>query len=338
MKKFKLLTIKEENQLSLEELKRYYEELRDYCYHRRLTNTTPGATTIAPNLKNPTNKTSDKLVDIIEKEEVIKICDGEENIPKGPVIYAHTHQGLLDNFAWIPATPDHAIILHSKKVKLALIIVQLNTGLVLVSKDKRQIKNIANAKLDMISLGLRGHSIAYFPEAAWRLSPNKLHLPKSFGVFDIARKANVPVIPVVDEYTYDSSTPKEKITKIHIRFGKPIYTSMTDNLSDKLREYDEQISTMCWDLIAEKGHFKRSEIDVMEYINYLKGNIRNLKLGGIDLDEERSTIFDSDNEFYKFHHINDVPYDEILAKYGYGKLLETEEVRRLKRINKIHNI
>lgn len=30
------------------------------------------------------------------------IADGQENIPDGAVIFAGTHQGILDGFVWIP--------------------------------------------------------------------------------------------------------------------------------------------------------------------------------------------------------------------------------------------
>ena len=73
-----------------------------------------------------TNKTDNYIVlsDNYQANEIIKISDGTENIPDGPIIFAHTHQGLLDNFAWIPATPKHSIALHSSKVKKILVFLQ----------------------------------------------------------------------------------------------------------------------------------------------------------------------------------------------------------------------
>jgi len=332
MEEFKVLTSKEEKQLTLDELKKYYSDLREYALSRKLTNTTPGATTIAPKLKKITNSVAGGLTNILAGGKVVKISDGHENIPDGPVIYAHSHQGLLDNFSWIPFTPKHSIILHSAVVKKFLVAMQLNTGLVLVSKDEGAEENRKNSVLDMMSIIGKGISVAYFPESAWNLSPNKLHLPMRYGHLVLAMKTGVPVVPVVDEFTYDTTTDKERITCIHTRFGKPIYVSVGDDLSKKQLEYEEQISTMRWDLISEKGQFKRTEISNIDYINYLKGNIRNLKLGGIDINVERMHLWQANDEFYKFHHINDVPFSV------FGQLLETEEVRKLKMINYIHNI
>lgn len=125
------------------------------------------------------------------------------------------------------------------------------------------------------------------------------------------------------ECTYDSSTDKEKITKLHISYGRPINVGIEDDLSQKLLEYEDIISTIRWNLIEEKGLFQRAKTTNMEYINYLKGNYKNLAMGKIDLDLERRRIRDAGDEFHKFHHINDIPFNEK------GELLETEEVRRL---------
>lgn len=324
----KILTLKEEQSLTTEEKENYYNELREYALNRKLTNTTLGALTIAPRLKRFTNWLAGKVTTLLSGGNVKQIVSGQENIPQGAVIFAHTHQGILDNFAWIPATPKHCIILHSAVVKKIMVLIQLNTGLILVSKKKEDVHSRVNAKLDMIKILLKGHSIAYFPESAWNLSPNKLHLPMSFGFLDIARKAGVPVVPVVSEFTYGTSTEKEKITNIHICFGSPLYVGINDDLSKKYEEYTEAVSTIRWNLIEEKGLFQRKTISTQEYINYLKGNIRNLQMGGIDIDVERAHLWSADDEFYLFHHINDISFNDK------GELLETDEVERLKKIMK----
>lgn len=323
---FKILTLKEEKLLTTPDREKYYIELRKYALNRKLTNTTPGALTIAPKLKKVTDWLAGKVTNMLSGGNVKRIASGEENIPEGAAIFAHTHQGILDNFVWIPVIPKHCIILHSAVVKKIMVLIQLNTGLILVSKKKEDAQNRINAKLDMIKILLKGHSIAYFPESAWNLSPNKLHLPMSYGFLDIARKAEVPVVPVVSEFTYDASTEKERITNIHICFGKPLYVGVNDDLSKKYEEYTEAISTMRWNLIEEKGLFHREEISVWEYINYLKGNIRNLERGGIDLNAERAHLWSAEDDFWLFHHINDISFNSK------GELLGTEEEERIKQI------
>jgi len=330
IKDFRLLSTKEENELSITEKKEYYKKLREYVKNRPLKVTTKGATTIAPKLKGITNKIAEIVTKILSSKNVEWICDGKENIPNETVIFAHTHQSILDGFLWIPKTDRHCIILHSANTKKLLLLCQMNTGLILVKKGNKE--NNLNAKLDMINLLLNGHSIAYFPEGAWNLSPNKLHLPMSYGFLDIARKSNVPVVPVIHELTYASTEKKEIITKIHTRFGTPIYISPEDNIKQKLEEYKETISTIRYSLIEEKGIFKRKNISQYEYKNYLEGNLKNLKMGNIDINIERKNLFNYNDDFYRFHHINDVPCDEN------GILLDTDEVQKIKILNSKNNI
>ena len=326
-----LLSSKEESRLSIKDKQKYYHKLREYCMKRKLTNTTPGATTISPKLKRPTNYIARKLCNVLSGGAEV-VTDGVENIPEGPVIFASTHQGILDNFVWISDCPKHAIILHGAEVSKALLLIQLNTGLILVSRNHSKTEHRINAKLDMMSLLLRGHSVYICPEGFWNLSPNRLHLPLNWGIIDTAQKTKVPIVPVIIENTYDTSSNKERITKTHIRYGKPIVVKETDDLIAKLEEYKEQISTIRWELIEEKGVYSRRDITNIDYINFVKGNLRNLELGKIDINVERAGIQGSNQEFYKFHHINDVPWD------AWGELRGTEEAERLKRINRVYGI
>ena len=105
-----------------------------------------------------------------------------------------------------------------------------------------------------------------------------------------------------------------------------------DEIETKLNEYSEAVSTIRWEFMEKQGIYKRSDVSVLEYINFLKGNLANLNLGKIDIKRERDSIYGSKDDFYVFHHLNDVPFDEK------GNLLETEEWERLKVINALHRI
>lgn len=319
---FRILSIKEEKKLSSEELKEYYERLREYILNRKLTNTTPGAAKIGPKLKKTTNKIAIAVTKAFTNKNIEWIVDGQENIlDEGAAIYAYTHQGILDNFVWLPDIKQHSVILHGQEVNKLLLLCQVNTGLVLVKKGDKENNN--NAKLDMIKLLLNGTSVTYFPEGTWNLSPNKLHLPLSFGFLDTAKKAKVPVIPAVLEYCYDEMG---NITKIHTRYGKPIYVKEEDDLLEKLEEYKAAISTMRYEILEENGVYERTLISNEEYINFLKKSKKNLKLGKLNWQKETENIFGANDPFYDFHAINEVEYDEN------GNLLETKEARKIKEL------
>lgn len=329
---FRPLSHKEECLLSDKEKDIYYKKLLEYVGKRKLTNTTPGATTIAPKLKNITGKISKKLCKVLAGGDVEVVVDGAENVPDGAVLFASTHQGILDNFVWIPGCPKHCIIFRGAETNKFLLLAQVNTGLVLVSRNITNSENRANAKLDIMTLLTGGHSIFICPEGTWNLSPNKLHLPINYGFLDVAKKTGKPIVPIVIEYTYDASCEKERITHVHIRYGSPIRVNKDDDLLEKLEEYKECISTIRWNLIEKKGLFSRKYILSNEYANYVKGNLRNLALGKVDINRENKGIYGGGQEFYKYYYINNVDIDEK------GTLLETPEVRRLKLINRMHGI
>lgn len=79
--------------------------------------------------------------------------------------------------------------------------IQVNTGLILVTKKKENASHRIGAKLDVISALLKGESVIIFPETAWNLSPNKLHLPMNYGFLDMAQKAKADIMPMVMEYS-----------------------------------------------------------------------------------------------------------------------------------------
>lgn len=323
--KFNILKYRDEIKLTPKEKKEYYKSLKNYLTNRKYTNITPGATTIAPKLKEITNKISSKLTNLLAGTKVKEEITYLSPIPDEPVIFAHTHQGLLDNFAWIPYTPQHTIILHSIDVKKILLLMQFNTGLVLVKKNNKLSRN--NAKLDVEKLLIEGHSITMFPESAYCLSPNKLHLPLNFGVIDIAKKTSAPIIPVADDYTYEFDKEKGKIiiTKYISYYGKPIYVSHNDNLLEKLEEYKEQISTMKWLILEDKGVYSRKDITTSDYTDYVNYELNNLKKGGISIDKETENLWDYDNEFYDYFPINIVPIDkngELISFNGLKKIRE----------------
>lgn len=155
---------------------------------------------------------------------------------------------------------------------------------------------------------MNGHSVVWFPEGAWNLSPNKFLLPIRYGFLDAARIAKVPIIPSVIEYEYDKNFKNMK--QITIRFGKALYVSDFADLNNLLQTYIEIMSTMQWELMEQKGIAKRSEWNVdKDYKSFLEKSYKDLKFGKINLEKERKNIFQADSDFYLFHEINDYEYD-----------------------------
>lgn len=106
----------------------------------------------------------------------------------------------------------------------------------------------------------------------------------------------------------------------------------TDDLIGRLEEYKEIISTIRWELIEEKGLYSRSDVTNMDYVNFVKGNMKNLQMGSIDIELENGRIQSANQDFFKYFHINNIPWD------AWGELLETEEKRKIMMLNKVHGI
>lgn len=319
MDEFKILSLKEELKLSQKELIVYYSKLRNYLLmtpHESLTN---GSLTICKNI-NP-----------IVRDILIKTCGyqiitlGNKNIIGLNGIYAHTHQSKYDHINLIATNPNHTIILNSSVLSNFYKSVLLINGVVYV--DKRDKASREKAKLELIRLLLQNKGVTMFPESAWNLSPNKLHLPLYVGVTEIAKITGKPIIPVVQEYIYNDKKRDGtlKVEEVYVEYGTPIFVNETDNIFEKLEEYSTAIASIRWRLIEQKGKYMRNEISNYEYINFVEGCKRNLKHAGIDIEIEKQGLFGADDEFYKFHHINALDYDSN------GNFLETEYVRTLRK-------
>lgn len=319
MEKFKILSLKEELQLSQKELLIYYSKLREYLLmtpHESLTN---GSLTVC------------KRINPIVRETLKKLCGyqiitlSSDNIKGLDGIYAHTHQSKCDHINLIATNPNHTIMINSSVLSNFYKLVLLINGVVYV--DKRDKVSREKAKLELIRLLLQDKGITMFPESAWNLSPNKLHLPLYVGVTEIAKITGKPIIPVVQEYIYNDQKRDgiERVEEVYVEYGTPILVNETDNIFEKLEEYSTAIATMRWNLIEQKGKYMRNGISNYEYINFVEGCKRNLKNAGIDIEVETQGLFGANDEFYKFHHINALDYDTD------GNFLEPLYVRTLKK-------
>lgn len=261
------INYKEECELSIAERIEYLTGLKEHLKSRKLTNTTCGATLWGPKLYGITQKIAKKVTSIFADKDCEVVIEGQDNIPNETVLFAFNHQGILDGFAWIPYSKRHTIILHGGDVNKLLIAAQINTGLVKVIKGDK--KNNQGAKLDAISLLLNNHSIAWFPESTWNLSPNKILLPLNYGFIDVARIAQVPIVPVALENTYSLKNDKCIISKVHIRFGEVISVGQLDNLRDieQKRYRNRNKPQYVWGYLIDK--YEKNSLSLEEFASLL---------------------------------------------------------------------
>lgn len=321
---FKVLTTKEEEQV--EDLCSYYVELRKYLAKAEYAHQNG----LALKMKEKLNVLIKKILNRILKYEII--IDGLENVPAGPVIYASSHQDFYDIINSIYANPEHCLTLNASNIRVALKLLLSLNGVIFVDRDSKDSRQ--EATIEMEKALAKGKSVNMYPEATLNCTPSKLHLPFNIGMIRMAKRMNVPVIPVVQEYTYDETKldGKTHVKSVHIVFGEPVYVKEDDDIFEKLEEYDEKFSTIRWGLIEEKGSHSRDKISNKLYTNYIKTRIRDWRIPNNDIYEERKQVFGSSDDRYLFYHVNDVDFDEN------DNLLPTEYVRKLIKINQQHGI
>ena len=235
---FKILTREEEKELTQKELKEYYINLRNYLSKRKLTNTTIGATTISPKLRGLVNKHYEK-----ETKKIKMTYEGQEDIPSERVIFVHSCVPYLNKTILINKNDRHCLLFGDKESNKILLLQQLVNGLIIDSKGND------NAKLDAIRLLLEGNSISCFVD---NYNLKDIYDNPTNSFIDIAKKAGVPIVPVVHDIKYIG----DRITKIHTIYEEVIYIDEYDDLLDKLKEYEDIIFPFLMSE-AEKEQYNR---------------------------------------------------------------------------------
>lgn len=135
-------------------------------------------------------KLGNKLKLVIEKNE-FKSCDR-------PVIYVACHAFKDDVLNTILTNNDDTYVVfgnidlfYHTFDGLCLWVY----GTQLVNRYNKESKNAMKNKMDKIIE--YGNNILIFPEATWNLSENQLILPLHWGFYDIAKKHNALIVPVL---------------------------------------------------------------------------------------------------------------------------------------------
>ena len=320
---FRILTYDEESHLNISEKKKYYQDLKLFLSTKPLNPVWGSYLKICEEL----NK---KIVrDIIDSKKGYDLeVRGLKNIPNKTCIFASTHQDYSDHFNVVLSIPEHTVILNTINVTLLFKLLMGVNGIIYV--DRNSDFSRFESKTKLMCLLAHNKNIVVFPEGTYNCSPNKLHLPLHSVVIDMALKMQVPIVPMIHHYTYDVSDPTIKNAQSCIvEFAKPIYVNYTDSKKEKLEELSESFSTIRWNLIQESGTFKREDITIQEYINYVLSRIDAWSKINVSIDNERKTIKGANEDFYVFHHINDVTFEN-------QTLLPTKESIRLNEIADTH--
>lgn len=164
--------------------------------------------------------------------------DGQEKLPEEAVLFVANHQGLFDILALIGYLGKPLGFVAKKEVQKIPIVsswMELMHGVFIDRSDRRQ-------SVKAISQGIKnlknGHSLVIFPEGT-RSRGSNLNTFKS-GSLRLATKANVPIVPVAIDGTYqmlEEDHGKVKGSTIYMTIQEPIYpTEYQDKKHGELAE------------------------------------------------------------------------------------------------------
>lgn len=306
-----MLSYSEENQLTDEQRLLYYKELKN-----NLVNLDNGL------IEKQYMKLCDFLNPLIkDKLEKIKeyelIIDNSEIIPSSPVIFASSHQNFYDHFNMILATPSNSIFLNNKNIPLLTRLALMVNGVVFVDRTSAESK--FNSKIDLMKHVANGKNIIIFPEGTYNCSPNRLILPIHTGAADIAKKMEVPIIPIVQEYFFDESQldGTNNVVKCILRFGQPFYVCHKDDIKSKTLDLRDELATLRYNIMEGKNLYSREIITPEEYINSVNIMLKTYREQKVNYKTEEEAIYGSNEEFYNYFPINALAYSsdgEILQK------------------------
>lgn len=290
MENFEFLTEEQEKKLTHEELVSYYTNLKNY--YKSINNSQKFI-----RLKKILHPMLLSIMRTTVKYEMELFGD----FPKitYPVIFAVNHTNCHD----VPAVSDviksHCYILAGSENLEMIDKVMFNlNGVVFINrKDKKQKKD---SKDEVIKLLVEGNNVLIFPEGTWNTSENKIMLPLNWGIVEIAKKADVPVVPIVIEYM-------ENV--YHANIGEPIKFDIAETKSDGIERLRDSMATLRWQIWEKYSNARRDEVSLEKFNVELKKSFNEYK----KLDrfyEQQLILKDGISYDEAFAHLKVIKYDQ----------------------------
>lgn len=271
LRSFKKANFLEKHNMSIDELAKYYCELRKYKYFRGdklhgiqirknlhfLVSTILAADQLF---------SREKLLNVNDlreqKELILKIQLLFEEIKKSltknsgnkPKIFVCTHIGgndvqrafqIIKDPAWLMfGNPG---VVYKKAIYQGL---KLNGVLPLETFDKVDRKITYNRALELL---FDGGNLLIFPEGAWNVSPHELIMKLFVGAVRLAQESGAEIIPLaLEQYG--------KTFYYHLGEGYTIPQNSDKSLYELRDELREKLATLKWDILLTQEPLKRDEI------------------------------------------------------------------------------
>ena len=219
---------------------------------------------------------------VVERTPIVYTNDMNFNGYAGPLIYSPNHSNVHDFPMICRILGEHVYVLVGNDIDngaFNTFMLNLN-GVIFV--DRKNKDSCRQAKEKIINLLDDNKRVVMFPEGSWNLDCVKLIHDFKWGIIDIAKKAQVPIMPIGMKYNIHNSC--------YVRFGDLIYVMPDDDLLEKKEELHAAMSTLIWDIInyspvadrADYDKIKKSDEDYVE---------KCLKEFPYDIEYERTLIY-----------------------------------------------
>lgn len=287
----KILTEQEEQKLDRKELLIYYKNLLEYYNERDNTQKfTNFKKFIHPLLLN--------IMKTTLKQKLVLFNDNKINYD-GPVIYAVNHTNSHDVPAVSNAIKKHCYILAgTENLRLIERIMFHLNGVIFINRKNSERKN--KSKDEIIKLLLEGNNLLIFPEGTWNISPNQIMLPLNWGIVEISKKADVPVIPIALEY-YDDV--------YYANVGDTISFDIQETKQEGISRLRDSMATLRWEIWEKYNQVKRSDVSLESFNQELEKAYSEYKK--LDKEYEKTLILNlNDNADQVFEHLKHLNYNQ----------------------------
>ncbi len=261
---FKPLNLIELRELAIEELVKYYSELRKYEYNK-------GKKLNGINLRKKIHiiiSTILKIDQLLSKEKIHIINDLHDSNSNKPKIYACTHIGGNDIQRSFQVIKDPAYlmlgdpgILYRKLIYLGL---KMNGVIPLETTDREDRKIAYNRAIELLN---NGGNLLIYPEGAWNVSPNLVVMKIFNGTVRLAKETGAEIIPIaIEQYGND----------FYFNIGKnyTIPYDTTQSITELNNELRDKLATLKWDIICSQEGLKRENIS-NDYLQKFQDEIVN---------------------------------------------------------------
>ncbi len=277
MEQFEKKGLLELRKLSLDELKKYYVELRKYEFD----NSVPLK---GIKLRQKIHKLLLSIIKIdrvLAKEKLIIVDDKREKTDK-PIIYACTHIGGNDIQRTFEAIKDHAYLFLGDPEGLykdiSGLLLYLN-GVICMETGVKNDRYIAKERaIELLKNG--GHLLIY-PEGAWNITENLPVMKLYTGTIKMAMETNAEIIPIAIEQ-YDDT--------FFVNIGKNIRVNSNASVKEQNLDLRDALATLKWEIWEGRGMQLRQSIN-QSFVDSFKQSIVDKCEYGFTIDDVYVTMY-----------------------------------------------